>query len=78
VTNLVPPTLGKTYHAFLFSDFVEQKNIKDKKRNTAFLLVCDKDSYKGKFFVLFSCMYLLQPQLVHLYYSSSLFLSAFP
>jgi hypothetical protein len=28
-----PPPLGRAYSALLFSDFVEEKNIKDKKGN---------------------------------------------
>jgi hypothetical protein len=38
----------------------------------AFLLVWDKDSYTGRFLVLFSCIYVLQPQLVYPYQSSPL------
>jgi hypothetical protein len=36
-----PPALplGRTCSTFLFSDFVEEKNIKDNKKNMAFLLV---------------------------------------
>jgi hypothetical protein len=34
-----PPPPGRTYPAFLFSDFVEEKNIKDSKKNKTFLLV---------------------------------------
>jgi hypothetical protein len=37
-----------------------------------FLLVWDKDSYTGIFFVLFPCTCVLQPTLVHLYQTSSL------
>jgi hypothetical protein len=37
----LPPTPppGRTCSALLFSDFVEEKNIKDNKKNMAFLLV---------------------------------------
>jgi hypothetical protein len=72
----LPP--GRACSALLFSDFVEIKNIKDKRRNMMFLLVWDKDSYIGSFFVLFPCIYVLQLQLVHLFYSSSLLSRAFP
>jgi hypothetical protein len=41
----------------------------------AFLLVRDKDSYTGGFLVLFTCIYVLQLKLVHLYQTSSLPLS---
>jgi hypothetical protein len=44
--------------------FCWRKNIKDKK-NIAFLLVWDEDSYTGRFFVLFPCICVLQPKLVH-------------
>jgi hypothetical protein len=37
-----------------------------------FLLVWGKDSYSGKFLVLFPCIYALQPTLVHFYQTSSL------
>jgi hypothetical protein len=49
--------------------FCRRKNIK--KRNMARLLVWDKDSHTGSCLVLFPCIYVLQPQLVHLYQSSS-------
>jgi hypothetical protein len=52
--------------------FCRRKNIKDNKRNMVFLLVGDKDSYKGRFLVLFPCICVLQPQLVHFNQSSSL------
>jgi hypothetical protein len=58
--------------------FCRGKNIKDNKKNTAFLLVWDKDSYAGKFLVLLPCTCVLQPTLVHLYQSSSLLPSPFP
>jgi hypothetical protein len=54
-----------------------RKNIKDNE-NIVFLLVCDKDSYIGKFLVLPPCTGVLQPKLVHLYQTSSLFLSLLP
>jgi hypothetical protein len=43
----------------------------------AFFAVWDKDSYTGRFFVLFPCIYVLQPQLVQLYQSSALLPSPF-
>jgi hypothetical protein len=49
--------------------FYRRKNIKDKKRNMTFLLVWNKDSYTGSFLVLFQCIYVLQPQLVHLLFT---------
>jgi hypothetical protein len=48
----------------LFTNFVEEKTIKDNKKNIAFLLVWHKDSYSGRFLVLFSCICNLQPKLI--------------
>jgi hypothetical protein len=52
--------------------FCWRENIKDNKRNTAFLLVWDKDSCTERFLVLFPWVCVLQPILVHLYQTSSL------
>jgi hypothetical protein len=71
------PTSSRTCSALLFSDFVGEKNIKDNKKNMQFLLVWDKDSYTGRFFV-FTCICVLQPILVHLYRTSSLLPSPLP
>jgi hypothetical protein len=60
----------------LLSNFIEEKEIKDNKKNMAFLLVWNKDSYMVRFLVLFPCIYVLQPKLVHLYQVSSLLPSA--
>jgi hypothetical protein len=43
-----------------------------------FLLVWDKDSYTRRFFVLFPCICILQPKLVHVYQTSSLLPSPLP
>jgi hypothetical protein len=58
--------------------FFWTNSIKDNKKNMAFLLVWDKDSYTGRFFVLFPCICVLQPKLVHLNQTSSLLLSPLP
>jgi hypothetical protein len=42
------------------------------KKNMAFLQLWEKGSYAAKFLMLFPCIYVLQPKLVHLYQSSSL------
>jgi hypothetical protein len=57
--------------------FCGRKNKKGKK-NMAFLLVWDKYIYTGRFLVLFPCIYVLQPKLIHLYQSSSLLFSHLP
>jgi hypothetical protein len=73
-TTLHPPNL--------FSppvlQFYRRKNMKDKNKSMAFLLVGDKDSYTGRFLLFFSCEYILQPKLVDLYQSSSLLPSPLP
>jgi hypothetical protein len=58
--------------------FSRRKNIKDKKRHMVFFLVWDKESYTRRYLVLFPCIYLLQPQLVLLYQTSSFFPSPLP
>jgi hypothetical protein len=55
-----------------------KKNIKDNKKIMAFLLVWDKDCYTGRFFMLFPCIWVLKPKLVHLYQTSSLLPSPLP
>jgi hypothetical protein len=52
--------------------FCRRKNIKDKKRSMTFLLVWDKESYKGSFLAMVPRIYALRPQLVHLYQTSPL------
>jgi hypothetical protein len=47
--------------------FGKRKNTKNKIRNMMFLLIWNKDSYTGVFLVLFPCIYILQPQLIHLF-----------
>jgi hypothetical protein len=42
------------------------------KKDEAFLLVWDKDSYAERFLALLSCTSVLQPELIHLYQTSSL------
>jgi hypothetical protein len=74
----VPTTPGKNLFQRLVLQFCRRTNIKAKKRNMAFLLVWDKDSYPGSFLILFPCIYVLQPQLVHLFWSSLLLPSPFP
>jgi hypothetical protein len=75
LSHLLP--LGRTCSALLFSDFVEEKR-KDSKKNMEFLLVWDKDSYTGRFFMLFPYTYVLQANLLHLYLTSSLLPSPLP
>jgi hypothetical protein len=58
--------------------FCWRRNIKDNKKNMTFLLVWNKDSYTGRFLVLFPCICVLQLKLVHLYHTSSLLPRALP
>jgi hypothetical protein len=44
-----------------------RENIRDNKKNIAFLLVWDKDSYTERFLVLSPWIYILQLKLVHLF-----------
>jgi hypothetical protein len=52
--------------------FCWRENIRDNKKNMAFLLIWDKDSYIERFLVLLQCTCVLQPELVHLYQTSAL------
>jgi hypothetical protein len=52
--------------------FCWRESIRDNKKDTAFLLVSDKDSYTEKFAALLPCTCVLQPKLIHLYQTSSL------
>jgi hypothetical protein len=68
---LVPtPDPGQRLFYPIVLQFCRRKNIKDSKRNMAFLLVRDKDSYAGRFLVLFSCIYI--------YYNPNWFISSSP
>jgi hypothetical protein len=49
-----------------------RENISSNKKDMAFLLVWDKDSYKERFLPLLPCTCVLEPKLVHLYQTSSL------
>jgi hypothetical protein len=49
-----------------------RENIGNNKKDIAFLLVWDKDSYTERFLVLLPCTCVLQPTLVHLCQTSSL------
>jgi hypothetical protein len=65
----------------LFYPFILQfcrgKNINDNKKNMEFCYF-EIDSYIGRFLVLFPCICVLQPTLVHLYQTSSLLPSPLP
>jgi hypothetical protein len=52
-----------TYSIILFSDFVEEKNIEDKKKNMMFLLVWERDSSTGRFLVLFPSILCITTQI---------------
>jgi hypothetical protein len=69
---LLPPTLS------LALWFHWRENIRDIKKDIAFLLVWDKDSYTERFLALLPCTCVLQPTLVHLYQTSSLLPSSLP
>jgi hypothetical protein len=52
-------------------EFCWRENIRDDKKDIAFLLDWDKDSYTERFLALLPCTCVLQPKLVHLYQTSS-------
>jgi hypothetical protein len=64
------PHSKQNLSTLLFSDFVDEKTLKDNEKNMAFLLVWDMDSYTRRFFVLFLCICILQPKLVDFYQDS--------
>jgi hypothetical protein len=47
--------------------FCRRENMRDTKKDIAFLLVWDKDSYTERLLVLLPCTCVLQPGLIHLY-----------
>jgi hypothetical protein len=53
-------------------EFCWREDVTNNKKDTAFLLVSDKDSYTDRFLALLPCTCVLQPKLVHLYQTSSL------
>jgi hypothetical protein len=71
-----PPHPASRQNLFcpLVLQFCWRKNIKDNKKDMAFLLVWDKDSY----IVWFPCICVLQPKLVHQYQTSLLLPSPLP
>jgi hypothetical protein len=69
---------GRTCSTSLFSWFLWRENINDNKKDIAYFLVWDKDSYVEKFLVLLPCTCVFQPKLVHLYQNSSLLPSPLP
>jgi hypothetical protein len=73
-----PPTSRKNLFCPLVLWFCWRENIRHNKKNVAFLLVWNKDSYTEKFLALLPCMCVLQPTLVHLYLTSSLLPSVLP
>jgi hypothetical protein len=52
--------------------FYWRENIRDNKKDIAFLLAWDKDSYTERFLALLPCTCVWRPKLVHLYQTSSL------
>jgi hypothetical protein len=74
-----PPTLISRQNLFFpLSQFCWRESISDNKKNIAFLLPWDKDSYTERFLELLPCTCVLQPTQVHLYQTSSLLPSHLP
>jgi hypothetical protein len=66
-----PPASGQNMFYPLILRFCWRENIRDNKKDTASLLVWDKDSYTERFLALLLCTCVLQLTLVHLYQTSS-------
>jgi hypothetical protein len=71
-TSSSPSLLGRTCSTTLVLRFCWRENIKDNKKDTAFLLVWDKNSYTERFLVLLPCLCVFHPTLICLYQTSSL------
>jgi hypothetical protein len=71
-------TSGPNLFCPLVLRFCWRENIRDNKKDIAFLLVWDKDSYTLRFPALLPCTCVSQPTLVHLYQTSSLFPGLLP
>jgi hypothetical protein len=82
LSSLLPPPpapLASRKNLFCpLLQFCWQENITDNKKNVAFLLAWDKDSYTDRFLALLPCTSVLQPELAHLYLTSSLLPSHLP
>jgi hypothetical protein len=72
-----PQTSIRNFSYLLFSNFLKRKH-RDNKKDIAFLLLWDKDSYTERCLLLLPCTCVLQPTLVHLYQTSSLLPSPLP
>jgi hypothetical protein len=68
-----PASRQNLFH-LLVLQFCWRGNIRDNKKDLAFLLIWNKDSYTERFLELLPCICVLQPILVHLYQTSSLLL----
>jgi hypothetical protein len=66
-----PRLSGQNLFCPLVLWFCWRENIADNKKDTAFLLVWDKDSYTERFLVLLPCTCVLKPTLIHLYQTPS-------
>jgi hypothetical protein len=74
VWAISPPPIPLASRQNLFCPLLKfcwKKNIRDNKKDIAFLLAWDKDSYTERFLALLPCTCVLQPALVQLYQTSS-------
>jgi hypothetical protein len=70
--HLSPTPASRQNLLCLLLQFFWRGNIKANKKDTAFLLAWAKDSYTERLLALLPCTCVLQPELVHLYMTSSL------
>jgi hypothetical protein len=72
-SSLPPPTTSRQnlFHPLVLW-FCWREDISDNKKDIAFLLVWDKDSYTERFLALLPCTCVLQPELIPLYQTASL------
>jgi hypothetical protein len=75
-----PPLLDSRQNLFcpLVLQFCWRENIRDNKKDIAFLLEWEKGSYTERLLVLLPCTCVLQPKEIHLYLTSSLLPSPLP
>jgi hypothetical protein len=76
---LLPTLLASRQNLFCsLLQFGWRVNMSNDKKDIAFFLVWDKESYTQRFLALLPCTSVLQPELIYLYVTSSLLVSHLP